>query len=81
MSLYEMTCRELVEVVTAYVDGTLSDVARGRFEEHVMECEGCRAYLDQMRRTIELTGKLTEDGVPQPARDALLRAFRGWRRA
>jgi predicted anti-sigma-YlaC factor YlaD len=77
----EMACRELVEAVTDYLEGALSDADRARFEEHLEVCRGCRTYLDQMRRTIELAGRLTSEdvAVPASARDSLLAAFRRWR--
>jgi anti-sigma factor RsiW len=75
----DIACQELVEVVTDYLEGALSAADRTRFEEHLARCEGCSTYLDQMRRTIELTGHLTQDQIPEPIRTELLRAFRGWK--
>ncbi len=75
----DIACQELVEVVTDYLEGALSAADRTRFEEHIARCEGCSTYLDQMRRTIELTGRLTQDQIPEPIRTELLRAFRGWK--
>ena len=75
-----LSCKELVELVTAYHEGALSARDRQRFEEHVVFCDGCASYLDGMRRTIEVTGRLTEeDLLPEMERD-LLAAFRDWRR-
>jgi hypothetical protein len=75
----DLTCAELVELVTEYLEGALSERDRERFEEHVVFCGGCSAYLDQMRRTIELTGRLTEEDVTAEAEAGLLAAFRGWK--
>ncbi len=78
----ELTCKELVELVTAYFEGALSDADRRLFEEHIETCEGCRRYLAQLRTTIELTGRLDEeslDTLGPAAREALLEAFRSWR--
>ena len=76
----DLTCKELVELVTAYHEGALSTPDRQRFEEHVVFCDGCASYLDGMRRTIEVTGRLTEeDLLPAMERD-LLAAFRDWKR-
>ena len=76
----DLTCKELVELVTAYHEGALSTRDRQRFEEHVVFCDGCASYLDSMHRTIEVTGRLTEeDLLPEMERD-LLAAFRDWRR-
>jgi anti-sigma factor RsiW len=81
MSVRELTCRELVELVTDYLEGALSDHDRARFEAHIAVCDGCTRYLFQMRETIRLTGMLTEEQVPVEQRDTLLDAFRGWRDA
>jgi anti-sigma factor RsiW len=79
IGLAHMSCRELVELVTAYFEGALSIGDRMRFELHLTDCDGCSAYLEQMRRTIELTGTLRVDDVSREAEDALVRAFRSWR--
>jgi anti-sigma factor RsiW len=78
MSEREITCREIVELVTAYLEGALSERDRARFEAHVAGCDGCDNYLAQMRETIRITGTLTEDQVPEPMRVALLSAFQDW---
>jgi anti-sigma factor RsiW len=78
MSQREISCREIVELVTAYLEGALSERDRARFEAHVAGCDGCDNYLAQMRETIRITGTLTEDQVPETTRAALLSAFRDW---
>jgi anti-sigma factor RsiW len=78
MSEREISCREIVELVTAYLEGAMSERDRARFEAHVAGCDGCDNYLAQMRETIRITGTLTEDQVPEPMRVALLSAFRDW---
>ena len=75
----ELTCLELTELVTAYLEGALAPVERVRFEEHLAVCPGCSAYLDQMRKTIRLAGMLKEDDIAPEARDQLLQAFRSWK--
>jgi predicted anti-sigma-YlaC factor YlaD len=75
-----LTCKEVVEIVTDYLEGTMSPELRERFEDHLSACEGCSAYLVQMRETIRLTGMLTEDEIPQEQRDRLLSTFRDWHR-
>jgi anti-sigma factor RsiW len=74
-----LACQELVELVTAYFDGSLSRRDRRRFERHIAGCDHCTAYLEQMRLVIDATGRLTEDDLEPEARDELLEAFRGWR--
>ena len=75
----ELSCQELVELVTDYLEGALPVELLSRFERHVDECSGCRTYLEQMRMTIAATGRLTPDQITSEAEAALLEAFRGWR--
>jgi anti-sigma factor RsiW len=75
----EMACKELVEVITAYLEGTLPEEDRRGFDEHLAECPFCTTYLDQMRATVAGLGQI-EEGTLSPARRAeLLDAFRGFR--
>jgi predicted anti-sigma-YlaC factor YlaD len=73
-----LSCREMVEIVTDYLEGSMSAELRSRFEDHLSRCDGCSNYLRQMRETIRLTGMLTEEQIPADQRDRLLRAFRDW---
>jgi predicted anti-sigma-YlaC factor YlaD len=77
----EITCRELVELVTEYLDGAMERSERERLEAHLAACGPCRRYLDQMRRTIELAGQLTEEAVTPEAQEELLKVFRAWRQS
>ncbi len=79
IGLAHLNCLELVELVTAYLEGDLSSGERKRFDAHLSACDGCTMYVEQMRRTIELTGTLGIDDVSPEAEEALLRAFRDWR--
>ena len=74
----EIRCQELVELVTAYLDGGLSRRDRRRFEAHISGCDHCTTYIEQMRETIQLTGRVTEADLEPHAREDLLAAFRGW---
>ena len=79
--LPEMPCRELVELVTDYLENRLSDFDRARFDAHLAECEYCETYLEQMRQTIGALGRLPEEALSVDARDTLLAAFRDWPRS
>ena len=81
MSQRALTCSELVELVTDYLDGALSAGDRERFERHLDACNGCTAYVEQFRETIRLTGVLREDDLSPDARAALLAEFAGWKRS
>jgi anti-sigma factor RsiW len=75
----DLTCRELVELVTDYLEGALPPRERIRFEAHLALCPGCITYLDQMRTTVALVGKLAEQEIPPDAERAFLAAFREWK--
>jgi anti-sigma factor RsiW len=75
----QLSCRELVELVTDYLEGALSAEERVRFEEHIAGCGGCKTYVEQIRQTIEALGHLPETALAPEAERVLLEAFRGWR--
>ncbi len=72
----EQDCNEVVEQVTAFLDGALEPAAERAFVDHLAICDGCTEYLDQFRRTISTLGELPADHLPDEAREALLSAFR-----
>jgi len=74
----ELACREVVELVTAYIEDALDPSGRERFEEHLVFCDGCSTYLDQMRETIRATGRLGPLALPAELEQRLLEAFHGW---
>jgi anti-sigma factor RsiW len=77
----DLCCKELVELLTDYLEDRLSPSVRTRFEIHLAYCAPCRVYLAQMRDTAKLTGGLSEASLPPGSKEALLAAFRGWKRA
>ena len=76
----DLTCRELVDLVTDYLEGALEPGDRLDFERHLVWCSWCRDYLDQMRTTIQLTGRPDDSEPASPLREQLLDAFRDWKR-
>jgi anti-sigma factor RsiW len=80
MSERALTCHEVIELLSNYIDGALSPDDRRRVDEHLALCDGCATYLEQMRETIRVTGMVTEEQVPEGDKSALLDAFRDWRR-
>lgn len=75
-----LTCKELTEIVTDYLEGRLSFMQRLQFHMHVGMCRHCRAYLRQMKMTVKTLGKLPDEPIPPGVRDALLERFRDVRR-
>lgn len=73
---HDMSCRELVEVLTEYLDGTLGAHDRARLEAHLSACDDCQAYVAQFRAAITLAGHVDVDGLPAQLRSDLLRVFR-----
>jgi len=76
----DLTCKELVELVTDYLEGSLSRRDRKRFENHIDGCTNCRGYVAQFKETIRLTGTLREHDIPSEAARELLVLFNGWKR-
>ena len=78
MSTGPMDCNELVELVTAYLDGSLDLQTRARFDMHLLDCDGCENYLQQFRETMRTVGKIRDEQLDPVFRDRLLTAFREW---
>ena len=76
--LPEMPCQELVERVTDYLDGALTERDRLRLEAHLAECEDCVRYVAQLRETVRIAGTVQLDRLDPGARDALAKAFAAW---
>lgn len=77
----DLTCHELVELVTDYMENALSPTERARFEEHLRGCTVCPRYVEQLRTTVRVIGRLTEENLPDSVRQSLLTAFRTWKRS
>jgi hypothetical protein len=76
-----LSCQEVVELVTDYLDQALAPDDAALFEQHVNFCDGCEWYLDQMRSTVTTVGRITEEQVAPETRHKLLTAFREWKRS
>jgi len=74
-----LDCNELVELVTDYLEGTLDMATRARFDMHLLDCDGCENYLQQLRATVVTVGRIEPDRLDPMFRDQLLAAFRNWR--
>jgi anti-sigma factor RsiW len=76
----ELTCQELVALVSDYLEGALDDATHAQVERHLRGCPGCAVYLEQFMESIALTGRLREDTVPPALLDELMDAFRSFER-
>jgi hypothetical protein len=76
-----VSCQEVVELVTDYLERTLPALETALFEQHLNFCDGCVFYVEQMRTAVATVGRLREDDVPVEARERLLIAFREWKRS
>jgi anti-sigma factor RsiW len=79
-SAEHMTCQEVVELVTDYLEAELAAERTALFEMHLNFCDGCVWYVDQLRMTVAAVGRISEDDVPAQTRERLLTAFRDWKR-
>jgi anti-sigma factor RsiW len=75
----DLVCQQAVELVTDYLEGTLSRPARRRFEAHLAGCPHCTEYLAQMRETISLTGRLAPEDLTPQMRDEFIDLYRRWK--
>lgn len=77
----DLQCKEVVEIITEYLEGAMSPDERTRFEHHLVACAPCRVYVKQMRDTIRVSGQRPlEEGIPPSTKGALLDAFRTWKK-
>jgi anti-sigma factor RsiW len=75
-----LTCKDFVELVTDYLEGTLDAITTERFEQHMAICPGCETYLNQMRETAARLGEIPVETLPEQVQATLLSAFRDFRR-
>jgi anti-sigma factor RsiW len=75
----ELACQQIVEMVTDYLEGALSRSQRRRFEAHLAGCEHCTEYLEQLRVTIRLTGRIREEDLSPEMREEFATLYRRWR--
>ena len=76
---YDIVCQQAVEMASGYIEDTLDRVNRQRIEKHLSVCDHCTEYLNQVRETIRLAGRLTPDDLSPEMREAFTDVFRRWR--
>lgn len=74
----QLSCQQMVELVTEYLDGVMEPRRRARFEAHLAGCDGCSNYLEQFRTTVAVVGRIDAADVPEPVMNELVSAFRNW---
>jgi anti-sigma factor RsiW len=74
-----LSCQELVELVTDYLEGALSPGDLRRFEAHISGCDACTEYLQQLRDTIRVVGSISSDDLTYEAEGELLAIFARWK--
>jgi len=70
-----LTCQEVVELVTEYLEGAMDPATSARFEAHLANCDGCAAYLDELRFTISSLKPVDEGHLDPVFRGRLMAAF------
>jgi anti-sigma factor RsiW len=80
MATDDLACKDFVELVTSYLEHTLQEDDVARFEAHLADCRYCDDYLAQMRETIRLVGRLSEETLPNEVKTDMLARFRDWTR-
>jgi anti-sigma factor (TIGR02949 family) len=80
-SHHHLSCSEVVELVTDYLELSLPAEEAALFEQHLNFCDGCLRYVDQIRTTVETVGRIEPEEVPAEVRSQLLTAFRDWKRS
>ena len=79
VDLGDITCRQFVDLVADYLEDRLNARTRDQFDRHLANCPGCARYLDQIRASARVLGRVSLDPLSSEAKDQLLDAFRAWR--
>ncbi len=72
----DLPCRDLVEMVSDYLEGTFDPETEARIRTHLTWCDACSDYVEQIRAITDLSSRLRDDDVPQRLRREILSAFR-----
>jgi predicted anti-sigma-YlaC factor YlaD len=77
----DLSCREVVELVTEYLENTLLPEMRKHLEEHVAECPGCESFIEQIQLTISMLSQIAQAPVSATTKQRLLQLFQDWKKA
>jgi anti-sigma factor RsiW len=75
----DVTCREVAELLSDYLDDAIPAPDRARLDAHLAECDGCTSALEQLRETVRVTGTLSEEQVEHEQLEPVRIVFRAWR--
>ena len=76
-----LVCKEVVELITDYLEGVLLPEKRAQLEEHVAGCPGCTNYIEQVRLTFVMLHSLAQEPVFPETKEDLLEVFRQWKKS
>jgi predicted anti-sigma-YlaC factor YlaD len=76
----DLTCQELVELVSDYLEGALDEVTAERFDQHLALCAGCQTYLEQLKESVSLMGEIGVESLSEEMQATLMRMFRDFPR-
>lgn len=77
----DMSCKELVELVTEFLEGKMPQAERVLFEQHLLRCPPCVEYVKQLRDLSRAARSVKEEEIPEPTKEKLLEVFRGWKKS
>jgi anti-sigma factor RsiW len=77
----ELSCQQVVELITDYLEHTLLPEVRERLEAHVTECPGCESYIEQMQLTIDMLHQIARESVFSATKQELLQLFHDWKKS
>ena len=80
LNMDNLSCQEVVELVTDYLEQALLPEKRIQFEEHIVDCPGCLTYIEQIQQTIVMLRNLAKQPMFPETKQELLEIFRNWKR-
>jgi predicted anti-sigma-YlaC factor YlaD len=80
LNMDNLSCQEVVELVTDYLEQALLPEKRIQFEEHIVDCPGCLTYIEQVQQTIVMLRNLAKQPMFPETKQELLAIFRNWKR-
>lgn len=69
-------CREVFALLSEYLDGEIDPAVCTGFEEHMDDCSPCQAFLESLRRTVDLARSLPDQELPEELKQELIEAYR-----